>query len=42
MLPVNCGGSHVDYQHFVVTNLRKYHPDPDAFARSIWDIIERF
>ena len=41
MLPVNCG-SHADYQHFVVTNLRKYYPDPDAFARSIWDIIERF
>ena len=41
ILPVNCG-SHADYQHFVVTNLRKYHPDPDAFARSIWDIIERF
>ena len=42
MLPVNCGGSHVDYQHFVVTNLRKYYPDPDALARSTWDIIERF
>jgi len=41
MLPVNCG-SHVDYQHFVVTNLRKYYPDPDALARSTWDIIERF
>ena len=41
MLPVN-SGSHADYQHFVVTNLRKYHPDPDAFARSIWDFIERF
>ena len=31
MLPVNCG-SHTDYQHFVVTNLRKYYPDPDALA----------
>ena len=31
MLPVNCG-SHADYQHFVVTNFRKYYPDPDAFA----------
>ena len=41
MLPVNCG-SHADYQHFVVTNLRKYYPDPDALARSTWDIIERF
>lgn len=41
MLPVNCG-SHTDYQHFVVTNLRKYYPDPDALARSTWDIIERF
>ena len=41
MLPVNCG-SHADYQHFVVTNLRKYYPVPDALARSTWDIIERF
>ena len=41
MLPVNCG-SHTDYQHFVVTNLRKYYPDTDALARSTWDIIERF
>lgn len=31
MLPVNCG-SHTDYQHFVVTNLRKYYPDTDALA----------
>lgn len=41
MLPVNCG-SHADYQHFVVTNLRKYYPVPDALARSTWDIIEHF
>ena len=41
MLPVNYG-SHADYQNFVVTNLRKYYPDPDALARSTWDIIERF
>ena len=41
MLPVNCG-SHADYQHFVVTNLRKYYPVPDALARSTWDIIEQF
>ena len=41
MLPVNCG-SHSDYQNFVVTNLRKYYPDPSALARSTWDIIERF
>ena len=41
MLPVNCG-SHVDYQNFVVTNLRKYYPNPNALARSTWDIIERF
>ncbi len=41
MLPVNCG-SHADYQHFVVTNLRKYYPVPDVLARSTWDIIERF
>ena len=41
LLPVNCG-SHSDYQNFVVENLRKYYPDPDAIARSTWDIIERF
>ncbi len=41
MLPVNCG-SHKDYQNFVVTNLRKYYPDPDVLAKSTWDIIERF
>ena len=41
MLPVNCG-SHSDYQNFVVTNLRKYYPNPDALARSTWSIIERF
>ena len=41
MLPVNCG-SHADYQNFVVKNLRKYYPNPDAIARSTWDIIERF
>ena len=41
MLPVNCG-SHADYQNFVVTNLRKYYPNPDALARSTWSIIERF
>ena len=41
MLPVNCG-SHTDYQNFVVTNLRKYHPNPNAIAHSTWDIFERF
>ena len=41
MLPVNCG-SHADYQNFVVTNLRKYYPNPNALAHSTWDIIERF
>ena len=41
MLPVNPGG-HAAYQDFVVTNLRKYYPDPDAFSRATWDIIERF
>ena len=41
MLPVNCG-SHADYQNFVVTNLRKYYPNPDSLAKSTWDIIERF
>lgn len=41
MLPVNCG-SHADYQNFVVENLRKYYPNPDALSRSTWDIIDRF
>ena len=41
MLPINCG-THDDYQNFVTENLRKYYPDPDAFARSTWDIIECF
>ena len=41
MLPINCG-SHADYQNFVVTNLRKYYPFPDALAKSTWNIIERF
>lgn len=41
MLPVNSGG-HTAYQTFVLENLRKYYPDPTAFAKSIWDIIERF
>ena len=41
MLPANCS-SHADYQNFVVTNLRKYYPVPDALARSTWDIIEHF
>ena len=41
MLPVNCC-SHTDYQNFVATRLRKYYPNPDAIAHSVWDIIERF
>ena len=41
MLPVNPGG-HAAYQNFVITNLRKYYPDPTVFAKSTWDIIERF
>ena len=41
MLPVNTGG-HAAYQDFVVGMLRKYYPDPNALARSTWDIIERF
>lgn len=41
MLPVNSGG-HAAYQAFVLENLRKYYPDPTVFAKSTWDIIERF
>ena len=40
MLP-NISGGHTAYQNFVVTNLRKYYPNPDALAPSTWDIIER-
>lgn len=41
MSPVNSGG-HTAYQTFVLENLRKYYPDPTVFAKSTWDIIERF
>ena len=41
ILPIHCG-SHVDYHNFVVTNLRNYYADPNALARSTWDIIQRF
>ena len=41
MLP-NISGGHTAYQNFVVTNLRKYYPNPDTLARSTWDITERF
>lgn len=41
MLPVNPGG-HAAYQNFVVTNLRKYYPNPNAISRVTWDIIKRF
>ena len=41
MLP-NISGRHTAYQNFVVTNLRKYYPNPDALAPSTWDIMERF
>jgi len=41
MLPFNSGG-HTAYQNFLVKMLRKYYPNPDAIARSTWDIIDRF
>lgn len=41
MLP-DISGGHSAYQNFLVTNLRKYYPDPDSIARSTWDIIDRF
>ena len=41
MLPANSGG-HTAYQTFVLENLRKYYPDPTVFAKSTWDVIERF
>ena len=33
MLPINCG-NYVDYQNFIVTNLRTYYPYPDVLAPS--------
>lgn len=41
MLPVTSVG-HAAYQQFVVEMFRKYYPNPDAIARSNWDIIDRF
>ena len=41
MLPVNSGG-HSAYQDFLLAQLHKYYPVPDALARSTWDIIEHF
>ena len=41
MLPVNCD-CHADCQTFVVKNLRKYYPVPNALACYTWNIIERF
>lgn len=41
MLHVN-PGRHTAYQNFVITNLRKYYPNPNAFSTAIWDIIEHF
>lgn len=41
ILLVNCG-THADYQNFVIENLCKYYPDPDAISRDTWDIIDRF
>ena len=41
MKPVNIGG-HSAYQERVLTQLRKYYPNPDALSRSTWDIIDRF
>ncbi len=41
MLPINSGG-HTAYQTFVLENLRKYYPSHTVFAKSTWDIIERF
>lgn len=41
MLLVNSCG-HSAYQNFVVTNLRKYYPNPDSISRSTWDISDRF
>lgn len=41
MLPINSGG-HSAYQTHVVTNLRKYYPNPDKIAPATWHIIDRF
>lgn len=41
MVSVN-RGNHSDCQNFVVTNLLKYYPVPDALTRSTRNIIEHF
>ena len=41
MLPVNSGG-HSAYQDLVISQLRKYYPNPDLIPRSTWDIMEQF
>ena len=41
MKPINIGG-HSAYQERVLTQLRKYYPNPDAISRDTWDIIDRF
>ena len=38
MLPVNCSRT----TKTLLFQLRKYYPNPNALARSTWDIIERF
>ena len=41
MLPFNPGG-HAAYRDHVLTNLRKYYPDPSSLPKSTLDILERF
>jgi len=41
MLPYNPGG-HAAYRDHVLTNLRKYYPDPSSLPKSTWDILEHF
>jgi hypothetical protein len=41
MLP-NYTGGHAAYQEFVVSQLRKYYPDPYSISRADWEIVERF
>lgn len=41
MLPINSGG-HTAYQHFFVSQMRKYYPSSNSLPRNTWEILEHF
>jgi len=41
MIPFNPGGHHA-YQHFLLSDLRKYYPDPDSIPIETREILEKF